>query len=88
MVQDGLVPADLLQDDGFEPDDEMPADKSTSLQQPAVAETVVLQSSTPIEESVAVVATEAQSSAVEEVAVTEANVAVVAGESAEAVIAD
>jgi phospholipid-binding lipoprotein MlaA len=88
MVQDGLVPADLLQDDGFEPDDEMPADKSTSLQQPAVAETVVLQSSTPIEESVAVVATEAQSSAVEEVAVTEANVAVVAGESAEAVTAD
>lgn len=49
QIQDGIVPAELLQDqDEFEPEDE-PASKGASTES-AVPETVVLQSAAPIEE--------------------------------------
>lgn len=72
LVQDGLVPAELLQDD-FEPEDEEPANGAL-LEQPA-DETVVLQSDTPIEDHAAALAAEVaepalDASALEEVAMT------------------
>jgi phospholipid-binding lipoprotein MlaA len=71
LVQDGIVPQELLQDE-FEPeDDETPA-KGTSLEQSVPADSVVLQSDAPIEENVNAVSVnaEAQQPAVEEAAVT------------------
>ena len=56
QVQDGIVPAELLQDD-FEPEDE-PAAKGAATE-PEASETVVLQSDAPIEEHADMVATDA-----------------------------
>ncbi len=55
QVQDGIVPAELLQDE-FEPDDEPAANGASS--EPAVPETVVLQSAAPIEEQTVVTNTD------------------------------
>lgn len=72
LVQDGLVPQELLQDE-FEPDDDEPAANGATNEAPAVPETVVLQSAAPIEEQPAVTevqAAEAQQPATEEIALT------------------
>lgn len=66
LIQDGLVPQELLQDE-FEPEDDEPPAKATSLEQPVASDTVVLQSAAPIEEQLDVVATEGQQPAAEEV---------------------
>lgn len=58
LIQDGIVPQELLQDE-FEPEDDVPA-KATLLEQAAPSDTMVLQSDTPIEENVNVVTSEAQ----------------------------
>ncbi|HSI46183.1 MAG TPA: MlaA family lipoprotein [Methylophilus sp.] len=69
LIQDGIVPQELLQDE-FEPeDDDVPA-KATLLEQAAPSDTVVLQSDVPIEENVNAVTAEAQQATVEEMAVT------------------
>lgn len=49
LIQDGLVPQELLQDE-FEPDDDEPAANGAANEAPVVSETVVLQSAAPIEE--------------------------------------
>lgn len=66
QVQDGIVPAELLQDD-FEPADE-PAAKGASTE-PAVPETVVLQSAAPIEEQTEMVVTESAAAESQQAAV-------------------
>lgn len=72
LVQDGLVPQELLQDE-FEPDDDEPAANGATNEAPAVPETMVLQSAAPIEELPAVPevqAAEAQQPITEEIALT------------------
>lgn len=68
LIQDGIVPQELLQDE-FEPEDDEPA-KATSLEQAVASDTVVLQSDAPIEENVNAVITEAQQATAEEMVVT------------------
>ncbi|MGP1715890.1 MAG: MlaA family lipoprotein [Methylophilus sp.] len=81
LVQDGIVPQELLQDE-FEPEDEEPAKpaKATAVEHPVAADTVVLQSDVPIEENVSAMTSqiqqpevqqsEIQQPAVEDIAVT------------------
>lgn len=57
LVQDGLVPAELLQDE-FEPEDEEPPAKESMSSEPASPQTTVLQSAVPIEDAVATIAAE------------------------------
>lgn len=71
MVQDGIVPAELLQDE-FEPEDEPAANGAAA--EPAVSETVVLQSSVPIEEQAGMLTTDAATVEVQQPAVEESTV--------------
>ena len=72
QVQDGLVPAELLQDDDFEPEDDEPAQDSTSSSDAVMpeVEATVLQSAEPLGEQVEVMAVEETQPAVAEEAAT------------------